>query len=228
MTSGALRLPLHHSVQIIRVLPDVFGEAERVVAHELFGASGVACLDRLDNMHVIMDRTIRAVLLADGAHPDHAHMREQILGERDQYAIAAHADDGLVKLDVRLGVFVEMGAHSAIIEVGEHAPQRRDLVVACIFRNQARGHTFECSPGRDHLDDFAPGFAHDVDAAARHRAHKTFAFELRHRLAHRGATDAEVLRQTALVEPHFGATAGYVAAHAHTPHCRPDTGPSHS
>ena len=45
------------------------------------------------------------------------------------------------------------------------------------------------------------GLAHHIDAAARHRAHEAFALELRHRLAHRRAADAEILRELALVEP---------------------------
>ena len=45
------------------------------------------------------------------------------------------------------------------------------------------------------------GLAHHIDAAARHRAHEALALELRHRLAHRRAADAEVLRELALVEP---------------------------
>ena len=95
----------------------------------------------------------------------------------------------------------------------EHPPQRGDLVVAGVLGDQARGHAFQRRPGGDHLDHLAPGLAHDVDAAARHRAHEALALELRHRLAHRRAADAEVLRELALVEPDVGAAA--VDVHRH-------------
>ena len=74
-------------------------------------------------------------------------------------------------------------------------------------RDQPRRHAFERRPGGDQLDHLAPGLAHDIDAAARHRAHEALALELRHRLAHRRAADAEILRQAALVEPDLGAAA---------------------
>src|SRR5262249_28448610 len=55
--------------------------------------------------------------------------------------------------------------------------------------------------------------AHDVDAAARHRAHKTFALELGHGFAHRRAANAEILRQLALVKADVIAAA--VDVHCH-------------
>ena len=73
-------------------------------------------------------------------------------------------------------------------------------LVAGVLGDQPRRHAFERRPGGDHLDHFGPGLAHDIDAAARHRAHEAFALELRHRLAHRRAADAEILRELALVE----------------------------
>ena len=95
----------------------------------------------------------------------------------------------------------------AVLEGGEHLAQRGDLLVAGIFGDEARRHAFERRPGGDHLDHLAPGLAHHIDAAARHRAHEALALELRHGLAHRRAADAEILRQPALVEPDVGAAA---------------------
>ena len=92
----------------------------------------------------------------------------------------------------------------AVLEGREHAAQRRDLVVAGVLGDQARRHAFERRPGGDHLDHLALGLAHHIDAAARHRAHEALALELRHRLAHRRAADAEILRELALVEPDVG------------------------
>src|SRR5262249_43179677 len=60
-------------------------------------------------------------------------------------------------------------------------------------------------PGGDHLDHLALGLAHYIGTATRHRAHKALALELRHRLTHRRAADAEVLGQAALVEAHLRA-----------------------
>ena len=79
--------------------------------------------------------------------------------------------------------------------------------------DQPRRHAFERRPGGDHLDHLALGLAHDVDAAARHRAHETLALELRHGLAHRRAADAEIERQLALVEPDVGTAA--IDVHRH-------------
>ncbi len=49
--------------------------------------------------------------------------------------------------------------------------------------------------------------AHHVDAAPRLGAHEALALELRHRLAHRRAADAEIGREPPLVEPDLGAAA---------------------
>src|SRR5271170_456703 len=87
-------------VEIIGVPGDVVGEPQRMVAHELLGARGVARLDRLDDVHMVADRAVDAVLLADGLAPDHPHMGEQILGQIYQHGVAAHADDGLVEADI--------------------------------------------------------------------------------------------------------------------------------
>ena len=87
---------------------------------------------------------------------------------------------------------------------------RRKAAISSIvggLGNQPRRHAFERRPGGDQFDHFAPGLAHHIDAAARHRADKAFALELRHRLAHRRAADTEILRQAALVEPDLGAAA---------------------
>src|SRR5262249_614240 len=71
------------------------------------------------------------------------------------------------------------------------------------LRDQAGRHALQRRPGGDQLDHLLLGLAHDVDAAARHRAHEPLAFELRHRLAHRRAADAEIARELAVVEPHL-------------------------
>src|SRR3984893_17368187 len=65
-------------VQIIRVFLHVLGEAERVVAYEILGALGVARFERLDDVDMIADRAVDAILLADGLAADHAHVGEQV------------------------------------------------------------------------------------------------------------------------------------------------------
>src|SRR5262249_45012853 len=90
---------------------------------------------------------------------------------------------------------------------GEHFAQRGDVFIAGILGDEARRHAFERRPGGDHFDHLALGLAHHVDAAARHRPHEAFALKLRHRLTYWCAADSEVLRQPALVEPHFGTLA---------------------
>src|SRR6478609_4641522 len=195
------------SVQIVGVFLDVLGEAERVVAHECLGPLRIAPLERLDDRHMVADRAIGPVLLADGLPADHAHMREQILGQRYEHAVAAHADDGLVKLDVHLGVLVQLGVQPAVLEFREHAAQSGDLLCARVLRDQARRHTFQRGPGRDHLDHLAPGLANDIYPAPGNGAHEAFALELRHGLTHRRATDAEIERQAPLVEPDILAAA---------------------
>src|SRR5262249_42924402 len=89
----------------------------------------------------------------------------------------------------------------AILEFGEHGAQRRDVLIAGLLGDQARRHAFERRPGGDHLDHLALGLAHYIDTAPRHRAHKALALELRHRLTHRGAADAEGWGRGACAEP---------------------------
>src|SRR5437870_3092190 len=59
------------SVQIISVLRHMLCQTERVIAHKVFGALGVARLQRFDDVHVIADRAVDAILLADGLAADH-------------------------------------------------------------------------------------------------------------------------------------------------------------
>jgi len=165
-----------------------------VVTHQFFSAIGRAGFKCFDDVHVVADRAIGAILLADGRAADHAHMREQILGEVDQHVVAAEPDDGLVKLDIDVRIFIEVRAQLAVLEGREHLAQARDLLVARGLSDQAGCHAFERRPGGDHLDHLALRLAHNIDAAARHRANEAFALELRHGLAHGRAADAEILR----------------------------------
>src|SRR6188474_245447 len=104
------------SVKIIGVLGDVLGEAERMLAHQVLGALGVARLDRLDDVHVIVDRAVDAVVLADRLAADHAHVGEQVLGELDQHLVARELDNGLVEGDVDFRILVEPGVQGVAVE----------------------------------------------------------------------------------------------------------------
>src|SRR5579871_2335193 len=79
VAASAMAFSPEKSVQIVDVLGDVRGEAERMLAHQVLGPLGVARLDRLDDVHVIVDRAVGAVVLADRLAADHAHVGEQVL-----------------------------------------------------------------------------------------------------------------------------------------------------
>src|SRR5262245_42104622 len=69
---GARCQPIpERSVQVIGVFRHVLGQAKRVRAYQLFGAGSFARLQRLDDVHVIVDRTVGAILLTDRFHADH-------------------------------------------------------------------------------------------------------------------------------------------------------------
>src|SRR5215207_3564142 len=111
------RIPL--LVQIIGVLGDVLGEPERMLAHQVLGALGIARLERLDDVHVIADRAVDAVVLADRGAADHAHVGEQVRRKPDQRLVAAELDDALVEGDVDLGIVVELGVQLLALESRE-------------------------------------------------------------------------------------------------------------
>src|SRR6516225_9593151 len=189
----SLALPDESSVQMIGVARGMLGKAERVLAHQSLGPLGLAPFEGLDDVHMVADRPIGAVVLADRLAADHPHMGEQILGEIDQHLVVAHLDDGLMEADVDLGIFVELGVNLAVRKGGEHRPQARDPLIGGMPGDEPCGHALQGRPGGDHLDHFPFGLAHHVDAATRNRPHKTLTLELGHGFAHRGAADAEIL-----------------------------------
>src|SRR6185503_12035990 len=107
----------------------------------------------------------------------------------------------------------EVGAQRTILEAREHFAQAADLFAAGKLGDEAGRHAFQRRPGGDHLDHLGLGLAHHIDAAPRHRPHKAFALELRHRLPHRRAADAEVLRELAFVETDILPAAIHVHRH---------------
>jgi len=77
---------------------------------------------------------------------------KRFLRERDQHRVAAEPNDGLMKLDIDLGIFIQPRMQLAVLEGGEHGTQRRDLVLLRALGDQARRHALERGPGGDHLD----------------------------------------------------------------------------
>src|SRR4051812_9657107 len=75
----AMRCPPipERSVQVVGVFRHVLGQTKRMRAHQFLGAGGVARLQRLDDVHVIVDGAVGAILLADRLHADHPHVGEQ-------------------------------------------------------------------------------------------------------------------------------------------------------
>src|SRR5215468_6077115 len=63
--------------QVVGVFRNVLGQTKRVRAYQLLGTSGFARLQCFDDVHVIVDRAVGAILLADRFHADHPHMGEQ-------------------------------------------------------------------------------------------------------------------------------------------------------
>src|ERR1700754_2899602 len=72
-----------NSIQIVGVFPHMLGKTERVIADKLLGARGIACLERFDDVHVVEDRPLNAILLDDGLAPNHPHVGEQVFGQRN-------------------------------------------------------------------------------------------------------------------------------------------------
>ena len=183
------------------MLLDMRGEPERVLARQPLGEFGVAPLERLDDPHMVRDRTRRPVVLVDRDLADRAHVDEQVFGHFGEQRAAAHLDDRLVKGDVRLGIIVQPLVLVSGAELGHQAAQPGDIRVGGALGGEPRRHAFERRHDRDHFDDLALGLAYDIDAAARQGADKAFLLQQGHRLADRRAADPEPVRESPLVEP---------------------------
>ena len=53
------------SIQVVDVLGDMRGKSQRMLAHQVLGALGVARLEGLDDVHVFADRQVDIVFLGD-------------------------------------------------------------------------------------------------------------------------------------------------------------------
>src|SRR3954447_4184451 len=192
------------SIEVVDRVLDVVGQVQCVISDQALGEVAVPRLERFDEVHVVADRALGPVVLADGPAPYRADMHEQVLDELEDHRRLAELDDALVETQVGDGVLVEMRPHLAVLELREQRAQRADLLVRRALAHEPRGHRLEGRPDRDHLDDLGLALANDVDAAARQDADQALVLQAGERLAHRRAADAEVGGERLLVEPEVG------------------------
>src|SRR5581483_9635284 len=184
----------------VHVALDVVAQAQRVLAHQPLGALGVPRLQRRHDLLVVDDGAPCPVLLEDGALPDGAHVEEQAVGDVHDQRVLAEPDDGLVELDVGLGILAHLAGDLVLRELVDERVQARELAGRRLLGGEPRRHALQCRPHCDHVEDLGLGLAHDENAAARHDLDQPFLVQLGERLAQRRAADAEALRQVALVE----------------------------
>src|SRR3712207_2952480 len=68
------------SVEVVDRVLHVVGQPQCVVSDQALGELGVPRLERLDDVHVVDDRALGPIVLADGATADRAHVDQQVLG----------------------------------------------------------------------------------------------------------------------------------------------------
>src|SRR5262249_13205298 len=95
------------SIQVVDRALRVVGEVQRVVADEAVGDLAVAGLERFDDVHVVDDRALGPVVVADGPAADRAHVHQKVLDELQDHRRLAELDDPLVEAQVGDRVLVE-------------------------------------------------------------------------------------------------------------------------
>ena len=108
----------------------VVRQIQRVLADEALGELGVACLEGLDDVHVVDDGALRPVLLPDHVAANRAHVHEQAGDQGADHGRAGKFDDALVEAQVRLRVLVQAQAQLVVLERREERAQAADLLVA--------------------------------------------------------------------------------------------------
>src|SRR5579862_699908 len=103
----------------IPVLLDMRRQVERVLARQRLGSLGVAPLERLDDLHMIDDRALRAIVLADRRLANGAHVNEEIFRHIGDELVARKPDDRLMEFDIGVGIFVEMPFGRAVLKLVE-------------------------------------------------------------------------------------------------------------
>src|SRR5919106_5820677 len=152
----------------------VVGEIERVLTHEPLGQIGVAGLERLDDVHVVDDRALGAVVLPNHAAANRPHVHQQAGDQVGDHGRATELDDALMEAQVRVRVLVQVQAQLVVVdERREQLAQAADLLVRRPHAYQAGGHALERRPGSYELGDLALALAHDEYAPARHDLHQS-------------------------------------------------------
>src|SRR3954449_506714 len=117
------------SIEVVDRVFHVVGQVQCVVSDQALGEIAVASLERFDDVHVIDDRALGPVVLADGPAPDRPHMHEQVLDQLKDHRRLAELDDALMEAQVGHRVLVEMRPHLAVLELREQLAERADLLV---------------------------------------------------------------------------------------------------
>src|SRR3954465_3728859 len=174
------------SIEVVDRVFHVVGQIQGVVSNQALGELAVASLERFDDVHVVDDRALGPVVLADGAAPDRPHMHEQVLDQLEDHRRLAELDDALMEAQVGHRVLVEVRAHLAVLELREQGAEGADLRVGRALAHEPGGHRLKRRPDHDHLDDLGLALADDVDPAPRDDADEPLVLEARERLADRG------------------------------------------
>ena len=178
------------------------GQTERVVPDQALCQIGIL-LQRGDDVHMVGDGTLRAIVLAHGYGAHRPHMDEQVVGELATSGRSADANDRLVKRHVGLGVFGDDGRR-VFLELrasgGQSAASRPRLPASRAMRAamlSIAAQTVIISI------DFSLRLAHDEDAATRDGADEALLLQHPQRFADRRAADAEIFTELPLVQADF-------------------------
>src|SRR5262245_15501705 len=93
--------------QKIAVPLDMRGETQGVFTCQPLCKLGLAAFERLNDLHMVKNRSGRPVVLVDRDLTDRAHVDEQVFRHLGEQRTAAHANDRLVKGDVCIRIIVE-------------------------------------------------------------------------------------------------------------------------
>src|SRR3954451_1933782 len=141
------------SIEVVDRVLDVVGQVQGVVTDQALGELAVAGLERLDDVHVVDDRALGPVVLADGPAPDRPHMHEQVLDQLQDHRRLAELDDALVEAQVGHRVLVAVPSDLAVLALREQGAEGADLLVRRALPHEPGGHRLKRRPDHDHLDD---------------------------------------------------------------------------
>src|ERR1700688_4907025 len=171
--------------EVVVVRVDVRSQRERMVAHEPLRELDIARFERFDDLHVIDDRSLEAVVLTDRAVADRPHVDQDAFGGAAQRVAPGQLDDALVEAQVRVRVLVEVRADALAVEGREDLAERCDRGGAGRLGDQSRGHALERRPHDDDLEQFGLALARDEISAARNARHEALVLQPYQRLADR-------------------------------------------